>query len=173
MRAILTSLLFVLCIVHTNAQQRTYSIGQLKKHTWTEIWESFEEKSIETVWFTDKEMITERTRTWLKTNDSYTHTYRDPYYLANGKASRFNYSLPGKVKRGSYIINGHHDKKLAKLFVSMEIIQLDDQELTLYWCTPEGTIGGCDTVTYRSEVWKPRPPKRETPVPFYLKRPDK
>ena len=57
--------------------------------------------------------------------------------------------------------------------ISMEIIQLDDQELTLYWCVPEGNIGGCDTATYRSEVWKPRPPKRKETIPFYLKRPDK
>lgn len=173
-KEIFASLLFFLCIVPVNAQQRTYSINQLKKHTWTETVTTFEEKCIETVRFTNKEMITERTRTFLKSNHSYTHTYRDPYYLANGKASRFDYSLPGKVKRGSYIINGNPDKKkYADQFVSMEIIQLDDQELTLYWCVPEGNIGGCDTVTYRSEVWKPRPPKRKETIPFYLKRPEK
>ena len=169
----LTSILFSLCIIPTNAQQRTYSINQLKKHTWTETLTSFEEKSVETLRFTDKEMITSRTRTWLKTNESYTYTFKNPYYLANGKARRFNYSLPGKVKQGSYIIHGHHEKKWADQFVSMEIIQLDDQELTLYWCVPEGNIGGCDTATYRSEVWKPRPPKRKETIPFYLKRPDK
>lgn len=169
----LTSILFSLCIIPTNAQQRTYSINQLKKHTWTETLTSFEEKSVETLRFTDKEMITSRTRTWLKTNESYTYTFKNPYYLANGKARRFNYSLSGKVKQGSYIIHGHHEKKWADQFVSMEIIQLDDQELTLYWCVPEGNIGGCDTATYRSEVWKPRPPKRKETIPFYLKRPDK
>jgi len=169
----LTSILFSLCIIPTNAQQRTYSINQLKKHTWTETLTSFEEKSVETLRFTDKEMITSRTRTWLKTNESYTYTFKNPYYLANGKARRFNYSLPGKVKQGSYIIHGHHEKKWADQFISMEIIQLDDQELTLYWCVPEGNIGGCDTATYRSEVWKPRPPKRKETIPFYLKRPDK
>ena len=165
----LTSILFSLCIIPTNAQQRTYSINQLKKHTWTETLTSFEEKSVETLRFTDKEMITSRTRTWLKTNESYTYTFKNPYYLANGKARRFNYSLPGKVKQGSYIIHGHHEKKWADQFISMEIIQLDDQELTLYWCVPEGNIGGCDTATYRSEVWKPRPPKRKETIPFYLK----
>ena len=170
---VLTSILFSLCIIPTNAQQRTYSINQLKKHTWTETLTSFEEKSVETLRFTDKEMITSRTRTWLKTNESYTYTFKNPYYLANGKARRFNYSLPGKVKQGSYIIHGHHEKKWADQFISMEIIQLDDQELTLYWCVPEGNIGGCDTATYRSEVWKPRPPKRKETIPFYLKRPDK
>ena len=159
-----------------NAQQHTYSIGQLKKHTWTEICETFEEKTIETVRFTDKEMIKERTRTFLKSNNSYTHTFKNPYYLSNGKADRFNYSLPGKVKRGSYIIHGNYKKEWAKLFVSMEIIDLDDIELTLYWCTPEGTIGGCDTVTYRSEVWTPqkaksKKPKPDTSLPSYLKRP--
>ena len=170
---VLASLLFFLFIIPINAQRRTYSINQLKKHTWTETVTTFEEKSVETLRFTDKEMTTERTRTFLKSNNSYTHTYSDPYYLANGIASRFNYSLPGKVKRGNYIILGNHDKKWADQFVSMEIIQLDDQELTLYWCVPKGNIGGCDTVTYRSEVWKPRPPKRESTVPFYLKQPDK
>ena len=93
----LTSILFSLCIIPTNAQQRTYSINQLKKHTWTETLTSFEEKSVETLRFTDKEMITSRTRTWLKTNESYTYTFKNPYYLANGKARRFNYSLPGDV----------------------------------------------------------------------------
>ena len=170
---VLASLLLFLCIIPINAQQHTYSIDQLKKHTWTETRMSFEEKIVETLRFTDKEMISSRTRTWLKNNESSTYTFKNPYYLANGKASRFNYSLPGKVKRGNYIILGNHDKKWADQFVSMEIIQLDDQELTLYWCVPEGNIGGCDTVTYRSEVWKPRPPKRESTVPFYLKQPDK
>ena len=170
---VLTSILFTLCIIPTNAQQRTYSINQLKKHTWTETLTTSEEKSVDTLCFTDKEMISSRTRTWLKNNESHTYTYKNPYYLANSKACRFNYSLPGKVKRGSYIIHGNHDKKWADQFVSMEIIQLDDQELTLYWCVPEGNIGGCDTVTYRSEVWKSKPPKREATVPFYLKRPNK
>jgi hypothetical protein len=170
---ILASLLLFLCIVPAKAQQHTYSIDQLKKHTWTETWESFEEKSVETLRFTDKEMLSSRTRTWLKNNKSSTYTFKNPYYLANGKASRFNYSLPGKIKRGSYIIHGIHDKKWADQFVSMEIIQLDDQELTLYWCVPEGNIGGCDTVTYRSEVWKPRPPKQKPNISFYLKRPNK
>ena len=170
---VLASILFTLCIIPTNAQQRTYSINQLKKHTWTETLTSFEEKSVEILCFTDKEMISSRTRTWLKTNESHTYTYKNPYYLANSKACRFNYSLPGKVRQGSYIIHGNHDKKWADQFVSMEIIQLDDQELTLYWCVPEGNIGGCDTATYRSEVWKPRPPKRKENIPFYLNRPDK
>ena len=64
------------------------------------------------------------------------HTYSiDQLKKHNGKASRFNYSLPGKVKRGCYIIHGNHNKKkYADQFVSMEIIQLDDQELTLYRC---------------------------------------
>ena len=146
---VLASLLFFLCIVPINAQQHTYSIDQLKKHTWTETRMSFEEKSVETLRFTDKEMISSRTRTWLKNNESSTYTFKNPYYLANGKACRFNYSLPGKVKRGCYIIHGNYDKKkYADQFVSMEIIQLDDQELTLYWCVPEGNIGGCDTATY-------------------------
>lgn len=39
-----------------------------------------------------------------------------------------------QMKRGCYIIHGNHNKKkYADQFVSMEIIQLDDQELTLYW----------------------------------------
>jgi hypothetical protein len=171
---LLASLLLILCIIPINAQQHTYSIDQLKKHTWTETRTSFEEKIVETLRFTDKEMISSRTRTWLKNNESSTYTFKNPYYLANGKASRFNYSLPGKVKRGCYIIHGNHNKKkYVDQFVSMEIIQLDDQELTLYWCVPEGNIGGCDTATYRSEIWKPRPPKRKSTVPFYLKQPDK
>lgn len=173
LKVIPTTLLLILCIVYTDAQQRTYNIGQLKRHTWTDTCATFEEELIETLSFTDKEMTSVSSRTFFKSNNTYTHTYKSPYYLANSKVSRFNYSLPGKVKRGSYIINGCHDKSLANRCVSMEIIHLDDQELTLYWCTPEGTIGGCDTVTYKSEVWKPRPSKRETSIPFYLKRPDK
>ena len=57
---VFTSILFTLCIIPTNAQQRTYSINQLKKHTWTETLTTFEEKSVDTLCFTDKEMISSR-----------------------------------------------------------------------------------------------------------------
>lgn len=155
------SLFFSICI-YANAQpyesRRKYSIDELKKYSWVyTILREGKEIRRWTLRFTDKEMISEHIY-HLPNQDPKTHVYKSSYYLANSKASKFDASKVGKVKTGSYIIDaGEIIKKNPSQFISMEIIRLNDREISLYWCTPEGSIGGCDTVRWVNEQWLPSP----------------
>ena len=104
---------------------------ELKRHKWV-ILTPHEDRqySKSVIYFTDTEAISVHSFQ-TREGEIKSYTSRSPYYLANGKASKFDKSKVGKVKRGTYIINGNH--KHPDTFVSQEIILLNEQELSLYW----------------------------------------
>ena len=140
---------FTECLAQPYEGRRTYSMTELKRNKWVNL-EFLEghQYSKEVVSYTDTEEISVRTFQDRK-GETKSYTFRSPYYLANGKVSRFDKSKVGKVKRGTYIIYGNHMH--PDVCVPHEIIQLNEKELSLYSCTPPGTIGGCDTVTWTYE----------------------
>ena len=142
---------FTECVAQPCEGRRTYSMTELKRNKWVNLkFHEGHQYSKEVVSYTDTEEISVRTFQDRK-GETKSYTVRSPYYLANGKVSRFDKSKVGKVKRGTYIIHGNHMH--PDVCVPREIIQLNEKELSLYWRTPPGTIGGCDTVTWTNEKW--------------------
>ena len=137
------------CLAQPYEGRRTYSMTELKRNKWVYLeYHEGRQYSKSVIYYTDTEAISIHTYQNRK-GETKSYTHRSPYYLSNVKAGRFDKSKVGKVKRGTYIINGNC--KHSDTFVSQEIIMLNERELSLYWCTPPGTIGGCDTLTWTNE----------------------
>ena len=156
---IVLSLFCLDSMAQSNEQDCAYSINDLKRHTWVIVFKhEGKERRRVTMRYTDKEVI-EDISYHLPDREPKNFVCKYRYYLANSKANKFDKSKIGKVKKGTYIIRtGEGVKDDNNLFISQEIIRLNDQKLTLYWCVPKGFIGGCDTVTWTNEKYIDVPP---------------
>lgn len=160
--SILLIILSFICLdsmAQSGKQCQVYSVDDLKRNRWVVVFKSEgKERKRITTHYTDKEVVNEISF-HLPDREPKNYVHKQSYYLSNGKANKFDKSKVGKVKSGTFIIcEVEGVKGNPNQFVSQEIIRLNDQELSLYWCSPKDRIGGCDTMTWTNEKYIDVPP---------------